>query len=85
MSSFDVAATVAIGSTLASTAVGSVSLSQGAAGLLVLFGQLRAAGVQQLHQVRAVVLETTGDLSVLTADRPRDADLLRGVGGADRL
>ena len=68
-------ATVAIGSTLASTAVGSVSLSQGAAGLLV----------QQLHQVHAVVLETTGDLSVLTADRPMDAELLRGVRGADRL
>ena len=99
MSSFDFAATVAIGSTLASTAVSSVSLSQGAAGLLALFGlhaaiavlrrrgalgglidnspllamagaqvlddhlrrarvsreelfgQLRAAGVQQLHQV----------------------------------
>ena len=126
-------ATVAIGSTLASTAVGSVSLSQGAAGLLVLFGfqaaiavlrrrgalgrlidnsplllmagaqvlcdhlcqarvsrkelfgQFRAAGVQQLHQVHAVVLETTKDLSVLTADRPMDAELLRGVRGADRL
>ncbi len=36
MSTFDFAATVAIGSTLASTAVGSVSLSRGAAGLLVL-------------------------------------------------
>lgn len=32
-----------------------------------------------------VVLETTGDLSVLTADRPMDAELLRGVRGADRL
>ena len=121
MSSFDFAATVAIGSTLASTAVGSVSLSQGAAGLLVLvglqaalavlrrrgvlgglidnspllamagaqvldghlrrarvsreelFGQLRASGVRQLHQVHAVVFETTGDLSALTADRPMDA------------
>ena len=133
MSSFDFAATVAIGSTLASTAVGSVALSQEAAGLLVLFrlqaaiavlrrrgalgglidnspllamagaqvlddhlrrarvsreelsGQLRAGGVWQLHQVHAVVLETTGDLSVLTADRPTDAELLRGVRGADRL
>ena len=69
-------ATVAIGSTLASTAVGSVSLSQGAAGLLGLFG---------LPAAIAVVLETTGDLSVLTADRPMDAELLRGVRGADRL
>ena len=69
-------ATVAIGSKLASTAVGSVSLSQGAAGLLVLFG---------LQTAIAVLLETTGDLSVLTADRPMDAELLRGVRGADRL
>ena len=69
-------ATVAIGSTLASTAVGSVSLSQGAAGLLVPFG---------LQAAIAAVLETTGDLSVLTADRPMDAELLRGVRGAHRL
>ena len=133
MSSFDFTATVASGSTLVSTAVGSVSLSQGAAGLLVLFGlqvalavlrrrgalgglidngpllamagaqvlddllrrvrvsreelfgQLRTAGVRQLHQVHAVVLRPTGDLSILTADRPMDAKLLRGVHGADRL
>lgn len=133
MSSFDFAATVAVGSTLASTAVGSTSLAEGAAGLTVLFGlqavvavlrrrgafaglvdnrplllmagprvlddhlrqarvsreelygQLRSSGVHSLEQVHAVVLETTGDLSVLSADRPVDRQLLEGVRGAELL
>ena len=133
MSSFDFAATVAVGSVLASTAVGAVSLAEGSAGLVVLFGaqavvgalrrrgafagavdnrplllvaagvvvdrhlrqarisheelygQLRAAGVHRLDEVHAVVLETTGDLSVLTADRPVDEELLQGVRGAELL
>ncbi len=38
MSSFDFAATVAVGSTLASTALGSVPLVDGAAALVLLFG-----------------------------------------------
>ena len=131
MSSFDFAATVAVGSTLASTAVGSVSLSEGAAGLVVLFGlqatvgvlrrrgafagavdnrplllmagpvvldrhlrqarisrpelygQLRSAGVHRLADVRAVVLETTGDLSVLIGEQPVDDELLAGVRGSE--
>lgn len=133
MSSFDFAATVAVGSLLASTAVGSTSLSDGAAGLVVLFGaqavigvlrrrdafagavdnrplllmagpvvvddhlrqarisrselfaQLRSAGVHRLDQVRAVVLETTGDLSVLRQEQGLDDELLQGVRGAELL
>jgi len=133
MSSFDFAATVAIGSTLASTAVGSVALVDGAATLVLLFGlqavvavlrrrgafgglvdnsplllmagadilddhlrqarisreelfgQLRSAGVQRLEQVTAVVLETTGDLSVLTGDAGVDPVLLAGVRGGQQV
>ena len=70
MSSFDFAATVAIGSTLASTAVGSVSLSPGAAGLPMLFG-LQAA----------IAVRRRGALGGLVDNTP----LLRGVRGADRL
>ncbi len=133
MSSFDLAATVAVGSVLASTMLGSVPLAVGALGLAVLFGlqylvatlrrrglalglvdnpplllmagpevlegnlrharltheelwaQLRLAGVTGREQVQAVVLETTGDVSVLRGDALLDADLLRGVRGAERL
>ena len=133
MSSFDYAATVAVGSTLASTALSSVALANGAATLVMLFGlqavvavlrrrgafgdlvdnsplllmagpeilddhlrrarisreelygQLRSAGVQRLEQVRAVVLETTGDLSVLTGDAGVDSVLLAGVRGSERM
>lgn len=132
MSSFDFAATVAVGSTLSSTATGSIPLAAGAVVLVVLFGlqalvgalrrrgalggvvdntplllmagpvvlddalrqarisraellgQLRSAGVQRFSKVYAVVLETTGELSVLQGD---DADpaLLEGVRGAEAL
>ncbi len=133
MSSFDFAATVAVGSTLASTALGSTPLVSGALVLLMLYGlqyavarlrrgrslagvldneplllvaegellpgnlrharisdgelwsQLRQAGVSRLEQVHAVVLETTGDLSVLTGGGPYDAELLSGVRGAEQL
>ena len=133
MSSFDFAATVAVGSTLASTALGSVSLADGASALVILFGlqaivavlrrrgafgglvdnsplllmagpevlddhlqqarisreelfgQLRSAGVHRLDQVTAVVLETTGDLSVLTGDAAVDPELLAGVRGHELL
>ena len=50
--------------------------------------KLREANVLDLSQVRAVVLETTGDISVLhgDADGPAlNADLLRGVRGVDQL
>lgn len=47
-----------------------------------LYAKLREANVVRLEQVRAVVLETTGDVSVLHADPdgpPMDEELLRGV------
>ena len=47
-----------------------------------LFTKLREANVLKLSQVRAVVLETTGDISVLHGDpdgTPLEDDLLRGV------
>jgi uncharacterized membrane protein YcaP (DUF421 family) len=42
-------------------------------------GKLREAGVLRYDQVRAVVFETTGDVSVLHGQGPLDAELLRGV------
>jgi uncharacterized membrane protein YcaP (DUF421 family) len=47
-------------------------------------GKLREAGVLQLHQVRAVVLETTGDISVL-AGGELDRELLDDVIGVEHL
>ena len=133
MSSFDFAATVAVGSTIATTLVGSTSLSTGVLGLAVLYGlqyvvatlrrrdlllglvdnrpillmagshvlegnlrharvsreelwaQLRMAGVHRREQVQAVVMETTGDISVLRNGEPLDEELLRGVRGAEAL
>jgi hypothetical protein len=41
--------------------------------------------VQRLEQVRAVVLEPTGDMSVLTGDGGIDAELLSGVRGGEGL
>jgi uncharacterized membrane protein YcaP (DUF421 family) len=134
MSSFDFAATVAVGSTVASTALGSTPLTNGVVALCMLYGlqylvatlrrrkalrgavdnspmllmvdgeviegnlrhtrvsreelwsQLRLAGVRRRDQVRAVILETTGDMSILRAgDEPVDDELLQGVRGAERL
>ena len=133
MSSFDFAATVAVGSTLASTALGSTALADGATVLVLLFGlqavvavlrrrgafgglvdnsplllmagsevlddhlrqarisreelfgQLRSSGVHRLDEVSAVVLETTGDLSVLTGGTPVEEVLVAGVRGSERL
>ena len=133
MSSFDFAATVAVGSTVASTALGSTPLVNGLLVLALLYGlqylvatlrrrgvlrgltdnepillvagdqvlegnlrharvsreelhsQLRLAGVSRLSQVRAVVMETTGDVSVLRADEPLDDELLAGIRGAEAL
>ena len=45
--------------------------------------RLREANVLNYDQVVAVVLETTGDVSVIHGDAPFDPDLLRGVRGAD--
>ena len=133
MSSFDFAATVAMGSALASTLLGSVPLAAGAVGLALLFAlqwtlatlrrrgmlhgvvdnrpillmagetvlednmrharvsreelwaQLRLHGVQRRADVRAVVMETTGDISVLAGPGGVDDELLDGVRGAGRL
>lgn len=52
-----------------------------------LLAKLREANVVRRDQVRAVVLETTGDISVLHADPGApalDAELLDGVRGAGR-
>ena len=46
--------------------------------------KLREANVLDLREVRAVVLETTGDISVLHGDR-LDRNLLEGVKTADRF
>ena len=128
MSSFDFAATVAIGSTLATAANRGTPLIHGVASLGVLYlaqlaaavlrrraraGRLmdnepllvfsdgamldenlktahlverevwsavRRAGITHVDEVEAVVLETTGTLSVLRAGpRPIDDEILRGV------
>ena len=133
MSSFDFAATVAVGSTVASAALGSTPLANGVLVLTLLYGmqylvatlrrrgalgglvdnepvlliagdqvlednmrrarisreelfsQLRLSGVHRLDQVRAVVMETTGDISVLRAGEPIDQELLADVPGAEVL
>lgn len=132
MSTFDFAATVAIGSTLSSAALSSTPLSAGALALVVFFAlqfviahvrrrgwaqgafdnqpillmaagrvleaqmstarvsrfelwaQLRLAGIERLEQVGAVVMETTGELSVLRAGE-LSPELLEGVRGAEHL
>jgi uncharacterized membrane protein YcaP (DUF421 family) len=133
MSSFDFAATVAVGSTVASVLVGSAPLAAGLLGLAVLYGlqylvatlrrrnllggvvdnepillmagpevlegnlrharvsreelwsQLRLAGVHRRDQVRAVVMETTGDMSVLRVGEPFDEELMAGIRGREHL
>ena len=133
MSSFDFAATVAVGSTVASVALGSSPLASGVVALGLLYGmqylvatlrrrnllggavdnspillmartevldanlrharvsraelwsQLRQAGVVRRDQVHAVVMETTGDISVLRAGERFDPELLEGVRGAEAL
>ncbi|CAN5844291.1 DUF421 domain-containing protein [soil metagenome] len=47
--------------------------------------KLREANVLRYADVRAVVLETTGDISVLHGDEPLEPDLVDGVRGADHL
>jgi uncharacterized membrane protein YcaP (DUF421 family) len=133
MSTFDFAATVAVGSTVSSILTGSVPLAAGALGLVVLFAlqyliavlrrhdllggvvdnrpillmagaevlednmrharmsreelwsQLRLSGVHRREQVQCVIMETTGDVTVLQNGDPLDDELLEGVRGADRL
>jgi uncharacterized membrane protein YcaP (DUF421 family) len=133
MSSFDFAATVAVGSVVAGTITGNAPLVVGLLALALLFllqfvvavlrrrdllhglvdnppillmaghevlvdnlrharvsseelwSQLRLAGVHSRSQVRAVVMETTGDISVLREGEPFDDELLSGVRGAEQL
>lgn len=47
-------------------------------------GKLREAGITEWSQVRAVILETTGDISVLSGET-LDPSLLEGVIGVERL
>lgn len=132
MSSFDFAATVAVGSTIATVANLATPTAHGllVLGLLYLFqalvglarrigatrvidneplllmagarvlhenlrrvrvteeelmSQLRLSGVLRLDQVRAVVMESTGSVSVLTGDGPVGAELLAGVREAEHV
>ena len=134
MSSFDFAATVAVGSTVASTALANTPLTNGVLALALLYGlqylvatlrrrkalggavdnspllllvdgqvlegnlrharvsreelwsQLRRTGVRRVDTVRAVVLETTGDMSVLRrGEGTWDDALLEGVRGGELL
>ena len=127
MSSFDFAVTVAIGSTLGSTAASTVPLAHGVLSIAVLLSsqalisflrrrtdvqrivdnrpmllvrdgeyldgamtscritrddvraKLRGAGVASMADVRAVVLETTGDVSVVLGGDVVEDELLLGV------
>ncbi|MCM1011201.1 MULTISPECIES: YetF domain-containing protein [unclassified Brevibacterium] len=47
--------------------------------------KLRLAGIRQLSEVACVILEPTGQISVIRRGAPIDEDLLRGVVGADRV
>jgi uncharacterized membrane protein YcaP (DUF421 family) len=133
MSSFDFAATVAVGSTVAATALGQSPLVNGLLVLALLTGlqwtvatlrrrdllhglvdnapillvadarvlddnlrharvsreelyaKLRMSGVHRLDQVRAVVMETTGDMSILRRGEPFDDELLAGIRGTEAL
>ena len=49
------------------------------------WAKLREANVTRYDQILAVVLETTGDISVLHGDGPLEPGLLEGVEGGDRL
>ncbi len=132
MSSFDFAATVGIGSIVASVATASTSAVSGAVAMAALYvlqasiavarrseaarivdnqplllmagdeildanlrqarltelelmAQLRQQGVTRLSEVRAVIFESAGTISVLTGDHRVEARLLDGVRGRDRL
>ncbi len=50
-----------------------------------LHAKLREANVLNPSQIKAVVLETTGDVSVLHGDAELDPGLFTGVVGAERL
>lgn len=52
-----------------------------------LFGKLRAQNILNVQQVRAVVLETTGDVSVVHGnwETPLEQRIFEGVVGSERL
>lgn len=50
-----------------------------------LIAKLRGAGVHRLADVDAVVLETTGDVSVLSGGDPIDPAMVEGVVGGAAL
>lgn len=47
--------------------------------------QLRRSGIRRHDEVAAVILEPTGELSVLRRGRPVEREMLRGVRSADRM
>lgn len=49
------------------------------------YAALRKAGISQLSQVQCVVLEATGQLSIVREGVQIDPQLLRGVVGADKV
>jgi hypothetical protein len=73
--------------------LGSAPLLSGLLVLAMLFGlqylvaSLRRRSLLQgiREQVQAVVLETTGDLSVLRVGEPFDRELLHGIRGIENL
>lgn len=50
-----------------------------------MYAALRKAGISQLSQVQCVVLEATGQLSIVREGVQIDPQLLRGVVGADKV
>ncbi len=51
----------------------------------LVWARLRRSGITQLDEVRALILETDGSLSVLRSGPPMDPRLLQHVRGAERL
>jgi len=49
------------------------------------YSKLRLAGVRNRSEVACVIMEPTGQISVLRRGAPLDDDLLRGVVGAERI
>ncbi|WP_437583166.1 DUF421 domain-containing protein [Paramicrobacterium sp. CJ85] len=49
------------------------------------YSKLRLAGVRNRSEVACVIMEPTGQISVLRRGAPLDDDLLRGVIGAERI
>jgi uncharacterized membrane protein YcaP (DUF421 family) len=50
-----------------------------------LYAKLREANVLRLPEVQVVVMETTGDISVLHGEERIDPELLEGVDGTERV